>query len=182
MEELYIEGLANHDDREPCVGAREGAGEASASTSLPAQHALTLRMLGGERCRSAVCGRSMHGAMRRALETEQSRQPNKAALGKPRDLSPVLTYHCHPASARPYRACKTGCDRSDSAGQAHPALQGLSSPVVVLQGERRDPLGRGHPPTDQKVGGSNPSERAENSQVWALSRGPSQRITGMWGR
>jgi hypothetical protein len=29
MEELYIEGLANHDDREPCVGVREGAGEAS---------------------------------------------------------------------------------------------------------------------------------------------------------
>ena len=29
MEELYIEGLANHDDREPCVGARDGAGEAS---------------------------------------------------------------------------------------------------------------------------------------------------------
>ena len=29
MEELYIEGLATHDDREPCVGAREGAGEAS---------------------------------------------------------------------------------------------------------------------------------------------------------
>jgi hypothetical protein len=29
MEELYIEGLANHDDRKPCVGAREGAGEAS---------------------------------------------------------------------------------------------------------------------------------------------------------
>ena len=29
MEELDIEGLANHDDREPCVGAREGAGEVS---------------------------------------------------------------------------------------------------------------------------------------------------------
>src|SRR5438128_10538483 len=29
MEELYIEGLANHDDPEPCVGARKGAGEAS---------------------------------------------------------------------------------------------------------------------------------------------------------
>ena len=27
MEELYIEGLANHDDREPCVGAREGAAD-----------------------------------------------------------------------------------------------------------------------------------------------------------
>jgi len=30
----------------------------------------------------------MHGSMWRALETEQSRQPNTAALGKPRDLSP----------------------------------------------------------------------------------------------
>ena len=29
MEELYVEGLANHDGREPCAGAREGAGEAS---------------------------------------------------------------------------------------------------------------------------------------------------------
>ena len=29
MEELCVEGLANHDDREPCAGAREGAGEAS---------------------------------------------------------------------------------------------------------------------------------------------------------
>jgi len=29
MEELNIEGLANHGDRERCVGAREGAGEAS---------------------------------------------------------------------------------------------------------------------------------------------------------
>ena len=29
MEELYIEGLANHDDRKPCVGVREDEGEAS---------------------------------------------------------------------------------------------------------------------------------------------------------
>ena len=29
MEKLYIEGLATHDDREPCVGTREGGGEAS---------------------------------------------------------------------------------------------------------------------------------------------------------
>jgi hypothetical protein len=29
MKELYIEGLANHDDHEPCVGIRKGAGEAS---------------------------------------------------------------------------------------------------------------------------------------------------------
>jgi hypothetical protein len=58
-------------------------------------------------------------------------------------------------------ARKTGCDRSDSAGQAHPTFQGLSVPVVVLWRDRRDPLGRRHPPTDQKVGGSNPSERAK---------------------
>jgi transposase len=44
----------------------------------------------------------MHGSRWRALETEQSRQPNTAALGKPGDLSPDLTYHCHRASARPY--------------------------------------------------------------------------------
>jgi hypothetical protein len=44
----------------------------------------------------------MHGSRWRALETEQSRQPNMAALGKPRDLSPELTYDCHRASARPY--------------------------------------------------------------------------------
>jgi hypothetical protein len=29
MRELYIEGVATHNGREPCVGAREGAGEAS---------------------------------------------------------------------------------------------------------------------------------------------------------
>ena len=29
MEELYIEGVATHDDPEPCVSAREGVGEAS---------------------------------------------------------------------------------------------------------------------------------------------------------
>ena len=29
MRELYIEGVAIHGDREPCVGAREGAVEAS---------------------------------------------------------------------------------------------------------------------------------------------------------
>jgi hypothetical protein len=29
MRELYVEGVAIHDDPEPCVGAREGGGEAS---------------------------------------------------------------------------------------------------------------------------------------------------------
>jgi hypothetical protein len=30
MQELYIEGIANHDDPEPCADAREGAAEAFA--------------------------------------------------------------------------------------------------------------------------------------------------------
>ena len=29
MEELYVEGVATHDGPEPCVGVREGTGEAS---------------------------------------------------------------------------------------------------------------------------------------------------------
>lgn len=29
MKELYIEGIATHDDPEPCVGVRKGVGEAS---------------------------------------------------------------------------------------------------------------------------------------------------------
>ena len=28
MEELYVEGVATRDDPEPCVGVREGMGEA----------------------------------------------------------------------------------------------------------------------------------------------------------
>jgi hypothetical protein len=53
MEELYIEGLANHDGREPCVGAREGAGEASVAARAgqaiePRNH----RVRGAD----AVCG------------------------------------------------------------------------------------------------------------------------------
>jgi hypothetical protein len=44
----------------------------------------------------------MHGSRWRALETEQSWQPEMAALGKPKELSPDLTYNCHRASARPY--------------------------------------------------------------------------------
>ena len=30
MKESHVEGVANHDDPEPCVGARKDAGEASA--------------------------------------------------------------------------------------------------------------------------------------------------------
>jgi hypothetical protein len=56
---------------------------------------------------------------------------------------------------------KTGCDRGDSLRRGHKALEWFSVVVVVLRRDRGDPLGRRHPPTDQKVGGSNPSERAK---------------------
>jgi len=55
----------------------------------------------------------------------------------------------------------THCDRRDWAGRAYKALCAVSVPVVILRRDRRDWLGRRHPPTDQKVGGSNPSERAK---------------------
>ncbi len=37
MEELYVEGVATHDDPEPCVGVREGTGELCISRSAVSQ-------------------------------------------------------------------------------------------------------------------------------------------------
>jgi len=45
-------------------------------------------------------------------------------------------------------------------GGAQAALYVVLYLVMVLQGDSRNPLGRRHAPTDQKVGGSNPSECA----------------------
>ena len=45
MKEPYVEGVATHDDRKPCVGARKGAGEASVAARMgraiePRNHSL----------------------------------------------------------------------------------------------------------------------------------------------
>ena len=66
MEELCIEGLANHDDREPCAGAREGAGEASVAARAgqamePRNH--------GVRGAGAVCGSGRQHRQRRYRES-----------------------------------------------------------------------------------------------------------------
>jgi hypothetical protein len=58
-------------------------------------------------------------------------------------------------------ARKTDCDRSDLLRRAHTALHRLSVVLGVLRRDRSDPLGLRHLATDQKVGGSNPSERAK---------------------
>jgi hypothetical protein len=44
------------------------------------------------------------------------------------------------------------------------AFHVFSALLLVLRRDRADWLGRRHPPTDQKVGGSNPSERARKVQ------------------
>lgn len=45
MEEPYVEGVATHDDRKPCVGVRKAAGEASVAARMgrviePRNHSL----------------------------------------------------------------------------------------------------------------------------------------------
>ena len=56
---------------------------------------------------------------------------------------------------------KTDCDRSDQLRRAHTALYGLSVRLVIPRRDRSDPLRQPLLPTDQKVRGSNPSERAD---------------------
>jgi hypothetical protein len=62
---------------------------------------------------------------------------------------------------------KTGCDGRDSAGRACTALHVLSALLIVLPRDGSDPRRQQYLATDQKVGGSNPSERAQ-----ALLRAP----------
>ena len=84
MKEPYVEGVATHDDRKPCVGAGKGAGEASVAARMgraiePRNHSLrgadavvgaeghtvdsAIRELPAGRVRSenpCTCGTSMH--------------------------------------------------------------------------------------------------------------------------
>jgi hypothetical protein len=107
MEELYIEGVATHDGREPCVGAREGAGEASVAVRAgwaiePRNHRVrgadvvyeNGRQHRQQRCRELLVGpvRSetlcMHGTSMRE-NREVPRSPvrvitGQAAQGRPR--------------------------------------------------------------------------------------------------
>ena len=72
MEELYVEGVATHDDPEPCVGVREGTGEASGWAR--AGRAIEPR---NQRVRGAdavyVCGRQHHWRRYRELSVGPAR-------------------------------------------------------------------------------------------------------------
>ncbi len=70
--------------------------------------------------------------MWRALETEPSWQPMTAALGKPRDLSPELTDHCHRARARPYRGPRRANRSARRAGKATKASPQRSRSSCVV--------------------------------------------------
>ena len=58
---------------------------------------------------------------------------------------------------------KTDCDRSDPLRRVHASLYGFSVRLVISRRDRSDPLRHKYLPTDQKVGGSNPSERAKSA-------------------
>jgi hypothetical protein len=80
MEELYIEGLANHDDPESCVVAREGGGEAL--TGARAGRAIEPR---NHRLRGADavygCGRRHHRQRYRELLVDPARSENHGMYG-----------------------------------------------------------------------------------------------------
>ena len=50
MEELYVEGVATRDDPEPCVGVREGTGEASGWARAGRAIELRAKSQNGRRC------------------------------------------------------------------------------------------------------------------------------------
>jgi hypothetical protein len=80
MEELHVEGLANHDDREPCIGSREGVGEASVAAR--AGRAIEPR---NHRVRGAdavyVCGRQHRQQRYRELLVDPARSENQGMYG-----------------------------------------------------------------------------------------------------
>src|SRR5215469_9509262 len=64
MRELYIEGVATHDDPEPCVSVREGVGEASVGAY--GGRAIEPRKNLGSGCRRFQIGGRQHRSQRYA--------------------------------------------------------------------------------------------------------------------
>jgi hypothetical protein len=80
MEELYVEGLASHDDREPCVGTREGAGEASvAARAGRAMEPRNHRVRGADAVYG--CGRQHRQWRYRELLVDLARSENQGMYG-----------------------------------------------------------------------------------------------------
>jgi hypothetical protein len=80
MRELYIEGVATHDDPEPCVGAREGAGEALVGAHVG--RAIEPRKNLGPGCRRFQIGGRQHRRQRyRELSAGPARSKNPCMRG-----------------------------------------------------------------------------------------------------
>jgi len=80
MKELYVEGLAIHDDPESCVGSREGAGEALTGAHAgramePRKH----RVPGADVV--TVCGRQHDPERKRERGTDPARSKNPSMCG-----------------------------------------------------------------------------------------------------
>ena len=80
MRELYIEGVATHDDPVPCVGAREGAGEALVGAHVG--RAIEPRKNLGSGCRRFQIGGRRHRRQRyRELPAGPARSENLCMRG-----------------------------------------------------------------------------------------------------
>jgi hypothetical protein len=80
MEELYIEGVATHDDPEPCVGVREGAGEASVGVHVG--RAIEPRKNLSSGCQRFQIGGRQHRRQRyRELPADPARSENLCMRG-----------------------------------------------------------------------------------------------------
>jgi hypothetical protein len=109
MEELYIEGLANHDDPESCAGTREGVGEAL--TGVRAGQAIEPR---NHRVRGAdavyECGRQHCQWRYRELLVDPARSETLCMYGTsmrenrevPRSPAWVITGRAAQERPRPY--------------------------------------------------------------------------------
>jgi hypothetical protein len=80
MRELYVEGVAIHDDPEPCVGTREGGGEASVGAHVG--RAIEPRKNLGSGCRRFQIGGRQHRRQRyRELPAGPARSKNLCMRG-----------------------------------------------------------------------------------------------------
>ena len=103
MKESYIEGLANHDDRKPCVGVREGVGEASvAARAGRAMEPRNHRVLGADVVHEN--GRPHRQQRFRELLTDPARSENHCMYGT--SLRENREISCSPARVITGRAAQ----------------------------------------------------------------------------
>ena len=79
MRELYIEGVATHDDPEPCVSVREGVGEASVGAHVGRAMEPRNDSPGCRRCRKG--GRQHRWQRYRELLVDPARSENLCMRG-----------------------------------------------------------------------------------------------------